>query len=358
MFFRERMRCKRTEWRGFRNLAVQRIEWGEGLHLLVGPNGAGKTNALEALSLMTGWGPFPGRKTSQMRTWGKDEKAYLSGEFEGEERVVSAAVVGRATQLGCNGKRCGAADLRPRVPSLAFLPEDLALVEGSPGIRRRFLDQLCALLLPLYALKLHEYKRALRSRVILLRQGKNVGLTARVLAPLAGWLWSSREMAVRLLVEGLSAMHALLPAEVSLVFSRGGCAGEGNPIEEYWKSLALLEKRERLVGSPLVGPHRDDLFLGVEEQAASVVLSRGQRRRLAVALMLAAGYAVERRLRRCPLLLLDEVAAELDGEGRGLLFSSLAATGWQIFAATAEGTPYEWPGKEWRVHEGHISPLK
>lgn len=352
------MHCRRTEWRGFRNLGSQRVEWGEGLHLLVGPNGAGKTNALEALSLMTGWGPFPGRKTAHMRAWGRDEKAYMSGEFDGEERVLSAAVVGRATQLGCNGKKCSAADLRPRVPSLAFLPEDLALVEGSPGIRRRFLDQLCALLLPLYALKLHEYKRALRSRIILLRQGRNVELTARVLAPLAGWLWSSRDMAVRLLLEGLSAVDSLLPGEVSLVFSRGGCTGEGNPMEGYWKSLSLLERRERVVGSPLVGPHRDDILLDLGGRAAAVVLSRGQRRRLAVALMLAAGYAVERRLRRRPLLLLDEVAAELDGEGRGLLFSSLVATGWQIFAATAEGMPYEWPGTEWRVHEGNISPLK
>ena len=112
-----------------------------------------------------------------------------------------------------------------------------------------------------------------------------------------------------------------------------------------------------MCGIPLVGPHRDDLLIlrGTREAAGS--LSRGQKRRASVALMLAAGQAVEDRLKRKPLLLLDEVASELDEEGRSLVVESLQETGWQTFATAADQVVSAWPGKTWRVDTGEIFPL-
>lgn len=84
-------------------------------------------------------------------------------------------------------------------------------------------------------------------------------------------------------------------------------------------------------------------------------MSRGQRRRTAVALMLAAGWAVERKLRRKPLLILDEIAAELDDRGRNILIDALVESSWQVFAATAESSMNGWPGTVWQVRQGNIT---
>lgn len=349
------MRCSWFQTFEFRNLKPQRLEWALGLNLLRGENGAGKTNLLEVLRLLSGWGPFRGRSTSEAPRWeGTAGRAALKGGFSGEEDLEIAAFVGRRVDLRRDGKPVGAATVRNRVPALSFTPEDLALIEGAPAIRRRFLDGLCALLLPLYAFRLLEYRKALRQRTAALRQNRGLGATAKVLAPLASWIWASRAAAVDLLRMGLSEVSELLPGPVEIAFSRGGSVGLEDGLEDYWTSLARHAHLEERIGLPVVGPHRDDLLVGSGGKGALQAFSRGHRRRVAVALMMAAGWAVERKLRRAPLLLLDEVAAELDETGRSVLVKALDARGWQVFAATAESAFDGWPGAVWVVSAGSV----
>jgi DNA replication and repair protein RecF len=352
------MRCSWFQSFEFRNLKPQRLEWALGLNLLRGENGAGKTNLLEVLRLLSGWGPFRGRVASEAPRWGGTAgKAALKGGFSGEENLEIAAFVGRRVDLRRDGKPVGAATVRSRVPALSFTPEDLSLIEGPPAIRRRFLDGLCALLLPLYAFRLLEYRKALRQRTAALRQNRGVQATARVLAPLASWIWASRAAAVDLLRMGLSEVSELLPEPVEIAFSRGGSLGLEDGMEDFWASLARHAKVEERIGLPVVGPHRDELVIEGKGKPAVQVFSRGHRRRAAVALMMAAGWAVERKLRRAPVLLLDEVAAELDDAGRSVLVESLDARGWQVFAATAESAFDGWPGAVWRVSAGEVQRI-
>ena len=349
------MHCSWTQTFEFRNLKPQRLEWALGLNLLKGENGAGKTNALEVLHLLSGWGPFRGRSASDIPRWGNPgTKSALRGGFGGEESLELGALVGRRVDLRKDGKPIGAATVRSRVPALSFTPEDLALVEGAPAVRRRFVDCLCALLLPLYALRLLEYRRALRQRAAALRMGRGVTTTARVLAPLASWIWAARAGAVDLLKMGLDEVEGLLPGPVEISFNRGGSLGLEDGLEDFWASLNRHAKTEERIGLPLVGPHRDDLLIGNGQKAAAQVYSRGHRRRVAVALMMAAGWAVERKLRRTPVLLLDEVAAELDDPGRAVLVGALSERKWQVFAATAENAFAEWPGATWAVSAGSV----
>ncbi len=325
-----------------------------GMLLLAGANGAGKTNFLEIFHLLGGWGPLPGRKVGDVPSWGQEDRAFLSGRFQGEEDVECAASLGRTTLLALGKTRCRAPDLRVRVPSLLFLPEDLLLVEGSPSVRRRFIDRLTALLFPLYARRLHEYGRGLRHRAALLRQGRSPSVTGKVLAPLGAWIWSLRSHTVNLLVRHLESLETLLSGKLSLVLHRGGAGAGDDALEAFLDGLYRSEDEERRTGFPVVGPHRDDLLLDVDGVAAARKLSRGQRRRLAVALVVAAGYAVREHLRRTPVLLLDEVAAELDFQGRELLFSTLKATSWQVVATTAEHHFDDWPGDVVEVSGGKL----
>lgn len=349
------MWCSEYLVRNFRNLRPVRVLWDPGLNLVTGKNGSGKTNCLEGMHLITGWGPFGERK--DLPTWGGEgSRAFISGVFCGEEDLFISMAAGGATLMKCDGKRASFTDVRARVPALAFLPGDMSLLDGSPSIRRTFLDRLCALLFPLHARRLNEYGRALRHKAVLLREGKSTAALSKAMAPLAAFLWTSREEAVKLLSLGLGSFKELTPLFLQLSHVRGGASGEGSPADDWRKSLENFEQRERAACVSLVGPHRDDLAVSAEGRSPAAVFSRGQLRRASVALMLAAAKAVEARLRRKPIILLDEIASELDEEGRKKTIESLAGTGWQVIAAAAELSFREWPGKLWKAEDGAVLP--
>lgn len=350
------MWCSEFLVRNFRNIFPCRVQWSAGLNLLTGRNGAGKTNCLEGLHLLTGWGPFGARK--DLVSWeGREKQAFLTGTFCGEEDLFVATSIGGNTLIKCDGKRTSFPEIRAKVPALGFLPRDMALLDGSPSGRRHFLDRLCALLFPLYARKLSDYRRVVRHRTILLRSGKSTFSISKVMAPLAAWIWSSREEAIHLLSLGLTDFSDLLPGSLKLEYIRGGGGRKENPLEDWWDSLESRKEKERLCFVSLVGPHRDDLVVQIGVREAASYLSRGQIRRASVALMLAAGKAVEAKLRRKPLILLDEIASELDKEGREVTVVSLKNTGWQVVAAATEPVVDFWPGTLWKIEEGTIFPL-
>jgi DNA replication and repair protein RecF len=254
-------------------------------------------------------------------------------------------------------------ELRFAIPSLSFLPGDINLLEGSPGVRRYFLDRVCSLCSPLYARRLAEYRRLVKARGALLRSAVPDDRALRACSvPLAGlgrWIREARSRASAMLEEKLSerlsaSLSDLSPAPLALSPVWAG----GADIEAWFASSANLE-RERHARSVLVGPHRDDLLVAVAgvQRSAAEVFSRGHKRRAVVAMILAAGRLVEGRLRKSPVLLLDDVTAELDTEGRELTGRALTETGWQVFAAGTEEGLFGRSATSavlWRVREGRI----
>lgn len=348
------MRIAQTRFRNFRNLENALIRWDSGLNLLTGVNGAGKTNVLEALHVVTGWGAFSGSKCSDTVKWHSEGGASLAAQATGErEAVIEAVIVGRAS-LRLDSKLCRWGDLRSCVPSLTFLPSDMALIEGAPSVRRRFLDLLCALCFPLYAYKLSEYRKITQHRRHLLGLGHSTRVTEETMANLSVWIWECRLEVIAALRVHLEKWCDLLPRKIDLNLKRGGGGNADSLLEDFHRSCAILAERERASGLPLVGPHRDDLIIGCEGRPAPEVLSRGQRRRAALALVMAAASAVERRNRASPVLLFDEVASELDEAGRTVLMECLQRSRWQVFAATAESTLPWFQGTRWRVSAGKI----
>jgi len=199
--------------------------------------------------------------------------------------------------------------------------------------------------------------------VLLRRNVESVSLRASAvpIAQLGGWIRLVRWKAVDLLSEKLvNSGSGILPFEVSMAMEqRGGEQKAGFELEDCIEDLrsaldAGLE-RERHAGLVLAGPHRDDLTFSCLGRSAALALSRGQKRRVVMACILAAGRLVETKLRVKPILILDDVAAELDAEGRSLMGQALAATGWQVFSAGVEDPFQIADSVIWRVIEGRIT---
>ena len=334
-----------TYFHNFRNLSPERREWSPGFNLITGPNGAGKTNFLEGLGLVSGWGPLErGTRMSALIRWrgeGREDRASLWGGVDGEEPAeVFASLSARCSLRFCD-RPTGASVMRSRVPVLSFLSGHISLLRGGASHRRQLLDRVGALISPSYAKRLHDYRHALRQKAALLRRGCDPGVANRVLVPIGSWLWTAREEIVGLISSRLNDFDRLLPrgSNLSLAFERGGACGVDEvrtAAEDFRISLDAAGVRERAAKTPLVGPQRDELRIRSGVREAATAMSRGQSSRTASAISLAAAAVVERSLGRKPVLVFDEIAAELDAGGREAILGSLLATGCQIFAATTE----------------------
>ena len=345
----------RVRFNNFKNIEPREMKWSPGLNLLTGGNGAGKTNILEGISIISGWGTLEkGEKASDIPTWNSgSSEVQLTGEISSGE-IIKVKVAKRFF-IKVDDKTVTASELRWKIPVLSFLSEDISIVEGSSSNRRRLLDMMLAIIVPSYAFRLSEYRRGVRQKALFLKKGLPTMVVDRALLPLAAWLWKMREEGVKLLSEELENLSELTPARIELSLKRGGAGMCADPEEDYSTSVFSYREREAALKFPIVGPHRDDIIITADERQASSSLSRGLRRRTAVSLMLAAADGVRRKTGKNAVLLLDEVTAELDENGRNILFDSLLSRGTQVFAATAEPFSLDIPCAVHTVRDGRIA---
>ena len=318
--------------RNFRNFARPgpsfRIDWEPGINLIIGPNGSGKTNILESMSILSGWGAFG--RTRNVISWSDNARpAFAGAQISGEEKHVLTMNVSSRISLRCDDKSITSTDIRLVLPSILFLSGNVNLIDGSPSARRMFIDRLCALFYPPFARRLADFRYILRTRTVLLRRGKSPENTDIPYCQLGGWIMDKRR-------EVLTQMMSIIPEgrfTMSIVPEvRGSC-------DEYLKeALRRNFQREVRALRPQDGPSYDDLAITIcsNGRTASESLSRGQKRRLVLFLLITAGKLIARRMKRKPVMLLDDLTAELDVEGREFVHRELTKTGWQVFVTAPE----------------------
>lgn len=319
--------------RNFRNLGSQDLELpAEGV-ALIGDNAQGKSNFLEAIYYLETFRSFRGARDDQLVAFGEDvfrvaavTEPEEGGGGPGGEIAAAYRRRGKRKKVSVDGHepdRMGEA--LGRLAAVVFSPADIELVGGGPSERRRFLDIMLSLNEPGYLESLQEYKRILVRRNAALRAGESKSV---VTAWNPGLIKAGAEVmkARRSWVEGSCDAFGEYYARVSngararMTYRPSVPLDGSNAIDGVWDAFrgALMDSRERELrqGVTVVGPHRDDVSLRLEDDAEGLDLrdygSGGQRRTAALALRLVEAMTIRERRNRRPLILLDDVFAELD----------------------------------------------
>lgn len=347
------------EVRDFRNHAETRLEVAPGLTAVVGPNAQGKTNLLEAAHyLLTLSSPRTAADQPLIREGAGS--AFLRGEVEtGAGRVLveveirpSGANRVQVNRSSVRRKR----DLRSRVRSVFFIPEDLAVIAGGPEERRRFLDEAAYGLWPAREGERRAYDRALRQRNRLLKEHDAPGPPADLEA------WDAELIASGALVtaaRGAAAQRVAPRASeryeglsghrLQVVYAP---SVEGEDLEEAFRhGLAARRGDELIRRTTLVGPHRDDLELAVRGRTARRFASHGEAWAGALCLRLGLAGALEAEVGEHPVLLLDDPFSGMDPERRARLAGSLGP-GPQTLLAVPDAAQVPEGATVWEVRDG------
>ena len=349
----------------FRSWAELDLELTPGRTVFVGPNGFGKTNLVEALWYCATLGSHRVATDAPLIRAGS-ERAIVSTIVvsEGRELAVDIEITaGRANKGRLNRSPVRSTrEILGAVRAVLFAPEDLALVRGDPGERRRYLDELATVRRPRIAAIRADYDKVLRQRTALLKSatGGRYRADPGLLETLDVWdghlaahgaeLMAARlELVNQLAPEVEKAYQLLAPASrpAAIAYRASIDLPEGSSDTDalaaaLLEDLARRRSAELERGMCLVGPHRDDLELRLGEQPAKGFASHGESWSMALSLRLAS-YELLRAEGSEPVLILDDVFAELDNSRRQAL-AGVAAGAEQVLitAAVGEDIPADW----------------
>lgn len=359
------MHLARLRLRDFRNYARLDVVFTPGFHLLLGNNAQGKTNLLEAIYLLATLRSFRGVGSAQMLRYGSPRYfvgAEIVGEAHHEIRLAWSATERRLSLDGTPVRKL--ADYLGVLRVVVFCTEDLQLVKGPAGRRRRFLDLLLTQTHRTYLPLLQRYMQALRSRNALLKAREP---DAPALESFTRELIAAGEPLVRLrreLLPRVSALARLAYRRIAHDAEEVRLDYEPSVREDFAAELARQRARERVYRATLVGPHRDEVRLLLDERPAAQFGSEGQKRSLAVALKMAQAEYLTGLHGTPPILLIDDVMGELDASRRAgllpLLERSHQASGQVFMTCTEENWPRELGRRlqRWQVHQGALQPLE
>lgn len=367
----------------FRNYAEAELELGPGANVLVGRNGQGKTNLAEAIAYLATLGSHRVSADAPLVREGQSA-AFVRARLRHGGRTVMLEL--QINKQGANKARIGGAPVRPgELPRYAqvvlFAPEDLQIVRGNPSDRRRFADQILIQRTPRMAAVLADYDRTLRQRTTLLKSARARGMRADALPTLD--VWDDKLVS---LGSEIIDQRARLAADLQAPLSRAyeGVAGADHRPELSWTlsihgadpeegddsdaggdgptaaqfRAALAQKRAQEVerGLSLVGPHRDDLLLRVRGLPVKGYASHGESWSVSLALRLAAAELLrEESPGGDPILILDDVFAELDADRRARLAGVVSDYEQVVVTAAVAGdVPEPLRGSAIRIDHGRV----
>lgn len=381
------MRVTHLSLTDFRNYRTAEVPFAAGANLFVGRNGQGKTNLVESLGYLSSLGSH--RVSSDQAMIRKDaDSAIVRARIEHDGRELLVEV--QLNRSSPNRAQVNRGAIKPRelpryFSSVLFAPEDLALVRGEPGIRRRFLDQLLIQRNPRFSAVIADYERVLKQRNTLLKSARASRVKPDQLGTLDIWddrlvalgseLLDARLDLVARLSDPLVAAYRSVagddhhPRLLPQLTIRGAHVDDedddadsavtissGDTAEVFRGALIAVRPKELERGLTLVGPHRDDVLFELNGLPAKGYASHGESWSFALALKLASAELLRRESSTGdPVLILDDVFAELDQTRRRMLATAVA--GYEqvlITAAVLDDVPEALAAHTVRIEAGTI----
>jgi len=323
-------------------------------NLIYGRNASGKTSVLEAIAYLGRGKSFRGAATSDLIRHGEQE-FVLFGQVEDGGRVAKVGVRnshdGLETRID-GQKEGGAAALAAALPVQIIDPDIHELVAGAPDQRRRYLDWIAFHVEHGFLDAWRRFRRALKQRNAALRSGaSNATLDGwnAEFAELAAMVDAGRRNALEAALESLAEVGSeLLGSEVGFEYRAGWNEEQG-----LLQALEDGVERDRQHGNTQYGPHRADLKLSYDTRRAKRLVSRGQQKLLACAMIIAAAETAQTALERPLLLLLDDPGAELDSESLARLMHRVVGLGSQVIATSLEPNTPLFPAAAKTFHVEH-----
>jgi DNA replication and repair protein RecF len=345
---------RRFKVSNFRCLASVDLAFSPGFNLIYGANASGKTSLLEALAYLGRGKSFRGASTTDLVRHG--ESAFvLFGEAESETRTRRLGV--RNSREGLEVRVDGSGDggvaaLAEALPLQVIDPEVHNLVAGGPELRRRFVDWVAFHVEHDHLEAWRRFRRALKQRNAALKTKASAAAIRswnQEFVGLSQALDASRRRALDVAIDALGEYgQRLLGTELGFEYQPGWSMDKG-----LERSLEEGLERDLQQGATQHGPHRADLKIRYDERQARKLVSRGQQKLLASAMILAASHTAQAALERPLLLLLDDPAAELDADSLSRLLEAVLGLGCQVVATSLEKSALATPPGSAMFHVEH-----
>lgn len=297
----------------YRNISAAEINLNPNISVFYGLNGQGKTNFLESVYLLGSGRSFRSAKIPDLIHHGQNQSVVCaeisSGGINSQLNLVLSDGIRR---IFVNGKSiCRATDLQGILPVVVFSPDDTAMIKLGPESRRRYLDRTLYMCSRNFLQCYHAYYRTLKQRNVLLRNGNRNGLEewTEQLIESGLQLMQRRQTFVREFGQLFAKTYALITGDMETVSLRYKPDVQTEDFKQLMKQSLESDLRH---GTTSHGPHRDDLLLLINERSLKIFGSQGQQRSYILALKMAELEYLQEAFQDSPVLLLDDMASELD----------------------------------------------
>ena len=354
------MRVAAIEIRHLRILESIDIEFSPRVNLLIGSNGSGKSSLLEAVHIIGTGRSFRSHRLRDVVTHGR-RGLRIVGRTIGPDGISATTGIEHSPD-GLRIRRGGvevraASELAAFLPTVVLTPDSYRLITDGADLRRRIVDRLLFHVEPTYLEQHQRYRRALRQRNAALRRGAAD-------SEIVGWDVELAQAGERLTEKRVGYLDRALGSMREIV---GSLVGRCIDIRFYrgWDSQRSLMQececslaQDRLRGYTRGGPHRADLRFSVDGHPLQHRLSRGETKRFVTAVTVAQVRDLDSMLGHPPVVLVDDLASELDSDSRTRCLAELSATGAQLLmtAVPEIGLEGELMGarRVFHVEQGHI----
>ena len=327
------MALREINYQGFRNLVDAQLEFVDDFNFIIGENGSGKTNLLEAIFYVSLGSSFRAKEERNLIRF-DGQFLKIDAEADGKRAVIYLDKDNKKLMLQGN-EIYRLSDFIGWLDVTVLSLEDIWIIRGSPAKRRYFLDWVIAKICPSYLSNSIEYRKILRQRNKVLQTANENGDVSLLeifdeqLIKYGNEIYRERESNLPELKKVVAAFGANLGLNRLNLDYQSTCPN----MELDQNILQEVLQREIAFGQTVVGPHRDDLMFSINGYPLKQYASEGEERAAAISLKLAEAEILYNKKADRPILLLDEVSAELDNNKREILLSLLKG---QIFYASTQ----------------------